>query len=328
MRPFTALAFLVLLIAPGCAAQPTEHAPTNDFWAFTGPWDPRSDASVREHGGRLDAIVTGWIGLDSASGQPLLPSPYTDDVRPRSGASTYMAIVTSWHRDRFHPASIRQLARDGRALARTAGAIGRHAGAMKYTGLVFDFELLERRDLDAQLRVMRAIVDSARAYGVTQFAAAIPATDSVAYPARPLLGVVDAVIPMLYDQHWLTSEPGPIAGRDWVRGALARRIAEAGADRIVAGFPAYGYRWWKEKPTEILTWADAQAIATRERTALRRDEKSGTLNARHADGWEMWVTDAVLLQDLVRDARAAGVRRFALWRLGQEDPAIWGTVVR
>lgn len=326
MRLFTALA-LLLLGGPGCAAQPAAKAPASHFWAFTGPWDPRSDASVREHGGLLDAIVTGWIGLDSATGRPLLPSPYNDDVRPRSGSSAYMAIVTSWHGDRFHPASIRHLARDRGALARTAGAIARHAGAMKYAGLVFDFELLEQRDLDAQLRVMGAIADSARAHGVTQFAAAVPATDSVAYPARPLLRVVDAVIPMLYDQHWLTSQPGPIAGRDWVRGALAQRIAEAGAERIVAGFPAYGYRWWKGRPTEILTWADAQAIATRERTPLQRDATSGMLNARHPDGWEMWVTDAVLLQELVRDAQAAGVRRFALWRLGQEDPAIWGTVI-
>jgi hypothetical protein len=42
----------------------------------------------------------------------------------------------------------------------------------------------------------------------------------------------------------------------------------------------------------------------------------------------MWVTDATLIERLIRDARAAGVSRFALWRLGQEDPAIWRALRR
>lgn len=329
MRPrFVHLAFTLLVAAPGCAAQSSPAAGKPEFWAFTGPWDPQSDASIREYGDRLDAIVTGWIGLDSVSGRPLLPSPYTDSIRPRKGGVARLAIVTSWHRDRFHAAPIRRLARDPGALARTAGTIARYADSLKYTGLVFDFELLEPRDLDAQLRVMKAIADSARTRGVTTFAAAVPATDTAGYPARPLLRVVDAIIPMLYDQHWTGSEPGPISGRDWVRGALALRIAEAGPDGIVAGLPTYGYRWRKGKPTESLSHAQARAIAAQSRAPLERDSASGTLRARHPEGWEMWVTDAGLLRDLVRDAEKAGVRRFALWRLGQEDPAIWGTVIR
>jgi hypothetical protein len=42
----------------------------------------------------------------------------------------------------------------------------------------------------------------------------------------------------------------------------------------------------------------------------------------------IWVTDAALLERLVAESKALGVRRFAMWRLGQEDPAIWGRVVR
>lgn len=329
MRPrFIHLAFTLLVAAPGCAAQQSAETAPATFWAFTGPWDPQSDASVRAHGGLLDAIVTGWIGLDSVSGRPLLPPPYTDSIRTGNAAVARMAIVTSWHRDRFHPAPIRRLGVDRTALARTAGEIARHASSSRYTGLVFDFELLEPRDLDAQLRVMKAIADSARARGVTTFAAAVPATDTAGYPARPLLSVVDAIIPMLYDQHWTGSVPGPISAREWVRGALALRVAEAGPQGIVAGLPTYGYRWRKGQPAESISYTQAQAIAARSRAPLQRDTASGTLRARHAEGWEMWVTDAALLRDLVRDAERAGVRRFALWRLGQEDPAIWGTVIR
>jgi hypothetical protein len=47
-----------------------------------------------------------------------------------------------------------------------------------------------------------------------------------------------------------------------------------------------------------------------------------------AGAWEIWVTDAELLSKLAHDAERAGVNRIALWRIGQEDPAIWRALGR
>lgn len=315
----------LLALASACRAQRQDDERGARFWGFAAPWDPQSDVSIRAHGRRLDGIVSGWIGLDSATGRPLLPSPYTDTIRP-SGVMR-MAMVTSWHGDKFHQRSVRALARDPRALAAAAGAIGRHARAMGYTGLVIDFETLQPEDLDGQLRVLRAIVDSSRAHGVRTIAAAVPAVDTAAYPAGPLVRVVDFIIPMLYDQHWSGSQPGPLSAPDWVRSSLAVRVREVGPDRIVVGLPTYGYQWRKGQPTRDVGYVEARRLATQAGTPLRRDAATGTLRAKSRD-WELWITDATLLQRLVRDAREAGVRRFALWRMGREDPAVWSSVVR
>src|SRR4051794_24032641 len=128
-----------VILAPSLFAQ---RAPAQQSrvqrWGFAAPWDAQSDSSIREHGHQLRVIVTGWIGLDSATARPLLPSPYPDSVIPRRGTRqdpSRMAIVTSWHGERFHPASIRRLARDRRLLAQTAGTIARYARAMNYAGL-------------------------------------------------------------------------------------------------------------------------------------------------------------------------------------------------
>ena len=239
-----------------------------------------------------------------------------------------MAIVTSWHGQRFHPATIRKLARSPKTLATTAGTIARYSQSMGYRGLVLDFELLEPADLSDQLRVMRAIADSARARGVRTIAVAVPATDTAAYPAKALLRVADLIIPMLYDQHWSGSQPGPVAAPDWVQSSLALRIAEAGPDRVVAGLPTYGYWWRKGRPTESVGFLDANRLADSSRVVMTRDKASGTLRASRGNDWDLWVTDAVLLQALVRQSEAAGVRRFALWRLGLEDPEIWRSVVK
>jgi len=308
------------------------QAPTRtqraQFWGFAGPWDTASSNTIRNHGGKLAAAITGWITLDSATGQPLLPSPYPDTTNPRTGTPDRMAIITTWQGEGFHPEPIRRLGEDAGGLARAAGAIGRHAGEMRYAGLVLDFELLEGRDLPAFLRVARAIGDSARSHGVRIIAIAIPATDTVGYPGRTLLTVADALIPMLYDQHWSGSEPGPIAEPEWVRQALALRIAEVGPARIVAGLPTYGYRWRKGRPTESIGYIEAREMAKSDRGSLQRDPRTRFLRSRGGRDSEIWVSDAQLLAILVNQSRAVGVHRFAIWRLGQEDPEIWRSVIR
>lgn len=325
------LFFFSLLALTGAfpaAAQGRPASQRAEFWGFTGPWDAASDRSVRDHGGKLSAVINGWITIDSATAQPVIPSPYQDTIHPRSGTPDRMAIVTSWHGEHFHAEPIRRLGRDPQRLATAAGAIARYAQAMRYSGLVLDFETLESADLPALLRVSRAIADSARAHRVRTIAMAIPATDTAAYPARALLGAVDAVVVMLYDQHWDESEPGPIADPAWVRSSLALRVAEAGPANVVAALPTYGYRWRKGKPTESVSFEEATRMASAARAPLQRDRSSRFLRSRGGKNSEIWVSDAYLLGTLVRESQALGVNRFAIWRLGQEDPAIWRDVIR
>ena len=319
---------LALAGAFPASAQGQSASQRAEFWGFTGPWDGASDRSVRANGGKLKAVINGWITIDSATAQPVIPSPYPDTIRPRVGTPARMAIVTSWHGEGFHAEPIRRLGRDPQRLAKAAGAIAQYAQAMRYSGLVLDFETLERADLPALLRVSRTIADSAHAHRVRTIAIAIPATDTAAYPARALLGAVDAVVVMLYDQHWAKSEPGPIADPAWVRSSLALRVAEAGPGRIVAALPAYGYRWRKGKPTESVSFEQATRMARSDRTPLQRDRSSRFLRSRGGNESEIWVSDAALLRALVRESQALGVNRFAIWRLGQEDPAIWRDVIR
>jgi len=73
-----------------------------------------------------------------------------------------------------------------------------------------------------------------------------------------------------------------------------------------------------------VSFGEAQDFAAAAGLSLERDPSSGSLRAARPLVWELWVTDAQLLQALVEEADGAGVRRIALWRLGLEDPRIWG----
>ena len=313
------------LVISACAHLPSQPRVAPAYWGFTGPWDPRSDASVEEHGPSLAQVITGWIALDTTSFRPVQAYPDSMGKQPVV-APRAMALITTYFGSRFHPEIIRGLGDNEQVSAMTAGAIASLVDSGGYHSVVIDFEGMTPRDLDRLLTVTKAVADSVRAHGVSTVVIAVPAGDTAAYPAALLLQSADLIMPVLYDQHWATSPPGPIAAVEWVTRNLGTRVAEVGAARIVAAFPLYGYRWRRSAETEIISYDDARRLTTMTNTPLTRDHASGTLHAVSPEGWEIWVSDHVLLETLVREARELGVTTFALWRLGLEDPAVWTSI--
>lgn len=318
---------VALIILGACAHLPSQPRGRPAYWGFTGPWDDRSDASVEAHSGSLDRVITGWIALDTVTFRPLVAYPDTLGGRAALAGRT-MALITTYMGSRFHPEIVRGLGGNAEVSATTAGAIASLVDSGGYQGVVIDFEGMTVRDLDQLLTVTKAVADSVRAHGVTTIVIAVPAADTAAYPAALLLQSADFIMPVLYDQHWSASPPGPIAAPDWVTRNLGARVAEVGAARIIAGFPLYGYRWRRSAETEVISYDDARRLTTMTNTALIRDHPSTTLHASSPEGWEIWVSDRVLLETLVREARQLGVTTFALWRLGLEDPSVWSFIGR
>lgn len=303
----------------------------SEFWGFTAPWDSRSAASLARHGAQLDAIVDGWTALDTITGHPvsLYATAAGATTKPAADVRRLM-LVTSFAGDRFHTRVVLALAAAPPTVrAAMAGELARAARRGGFGGLVLDFEGHSATDRDALATVVRAIADSARAYGVAPVVVAVPAADTAAYPARTLFAAgADLLLVMLYDEHWPGSAPGPIASPDWARERLARRIAEIGPSRIVVGLPVFGYHWRRDAPADVVSYDDAHRVAESAGVSLEREPASRTLRAVRPDSTEVWVADALLLRALVDDAERAGVRRFSFWRLGLEDPAVWESIVR
>ncbi|MGI9076341.1 MAG: hypothetical protein ACR2G6_03290 [Gemmatimonadaceae bacterium] len=324
-----------------CSSLPIIGRAKREVWSFAAPWDARSIASAKAHGGSLDGIVSGWITLDSLTGEPRPQLPDSLFASMSSGTKKLM-LVTSFAGQRFHPATIRGLASAPAQLTRVANDIGRRASVGGYAGIVLDFEQHVPADLPALIVVARAIREAAHARDIRPVVLAIPPGDTAAYPGGPLASAVDMLMVMLYDEHWASSSPGPIASPEWVRRHLGLRVGEVGAGRLVAGLPLYGYLWRRDStgrsspaPSnstpalagysgETMSFNETQNFVSAAGLSLERDPSSGSLRAARPLMWEVWVTDAELLRALVEEAEGAGVRRIALWRLGLEDPRIWG----
>lgn len=295
--------FLLVAVTAGQSSKPR-------YWGFTAPWDDRSTASVRRHDPAMGAVVSAWIGIDSASGMPVMLYP---DETPRSPAPRF-AMITNASEGRFHPDALRRLAND------FADSVGRMLVHGHYRGLVIDFEDLKPADTVEYLTAVRALTRAAHARRVSPVTVTVVGFDSAAYPVRRLLGATDKIMVMAYDQHWQTAPPGPIASPDWVTDLVKRRLAEAGpagAGRVIVALPVYGYRWPAHGPATVVGFNDA-AVAT-----LVRDSASQNLHSVGAESTATWICDAVTLDTLARRVRALGPRTLALWRLGLEDPKIW-----
>jgi peptidoglycan-N-acetylglucosamine deacetylase len=318
------IAVVVVGLSAACGALPLTRSAPVERWGFTAPWDARSAVSVAANGGQLDAIVVGWIPLDTITGSPFVLFP--DTGAPITTAKRRMSIVTSFVGSAFHPSVIRRLALDSAALRRSSAAVAATARRDGSRGIVFDFEGMTGADSGATRLVVAEMARAVRDAGVGPVVVAVPATDTVGYPARLFDGSADLLLIMLYDQHWSTSPPGAIAAPDWVRRTLGTRVAERGASRLVAALPLYGYLWRPNLPASTIGYDDARRLAAEAGTTLSRDPATSTLHATRAgtDGWELWVSDSELVAALAREASDLGVRRVAFWRLGLEDGAMWG----
>src|SRR5271163_690494 len=142
----------------------------------------------------------------------------------------------------------------------------------------------------------------------------------------------DAIILMNYDQHWLTSPPGPIAAQDWFVENLRQILEVVPAQKIVVGIANYAYDWGETGKKG--TWSGAEFSvqeallhAYESETDVDFDEASLNPHYSYSDEQNhihrVWVLDAVTAYNQLRASERLGVQGTALWRMGSADSSIW-----
>ena len=198
-----------------------------------------------------------------------------------------------------------------------AAALARSGG---YEEMLLDLRLLGPRDVDALVGLAAVTADSARSSGVSSVGIVVPVADTGGYPGRHLGAATDFLALRMELE---SASPGPVMPRDRMSRLIGARAAEIGAHRIMLLLPVHGYLWRAGDERVRVSYEQAVATAREWGVELVRDETSATLRARAPGRGEIWVNDAGLVAGIARDARRLGIRKFALYGLGGEDPAIW-----
>src|ERR1700756_3330667 len=137
---------------------------------------------------------------------------------------------------------------------------------------------------------------------------ALPARDD-AYDYKFFGKECDAVVLMNYDQHWLTSPPGPVAAQDWFVENLRQVMEDVPAQKVVVGIANYAYDWpeGRKKPNEVakeMSVQEALLRAYESETEVEFD--SASLNPHysyfdeHDHVHQVWMLDAVTAYNELR----------------------------
>ena len=314
------------VIHPKKAARVETNQPV--VFGFYVNWDPASMVSLRLYLTHLTHLSPEWLILQNAKGDLDDQSDPTVIAIAAQAKLPIVALVTNY-RDGWQARDVRKILHDTDARADLINNIYSNLLEHKFAGVNIDFEDLTAADRGPLVAFMWQL-HAQLAPANLLLTESVPIEDP-AYDIGQLAQVADYIVPMVYDEHYQSGGPGPIASQGWFQRQIDRlgRIAPPG--KIVIGMGNYGYDWTiggsgsaEAKFGEIM----AQAAASH--TPVNWDGRVGNPVHRYQAGGqkhEVWFLDAVTALNEARSVADAGFRGVAVWRLGAEDPDFWKVIV-
>jgi spore germination protein YaaH len=148
------------------------------------------------------------------------------------------------------------------------------------------------------------------------------------YPV--LADSADIVFVMAWGIHWSTSAPGPIADMPWLQSIVSYVNTLPNRQKYVFGTPLYGMDWANGggagNPAAALEWAGVAALSAGVGVAPTYDTTAHEVHFSYSDAGgahEVWASNAAAVLERMRMYQANGYG-LGVWRLGNEDQAMWG----
>ncbi|HEX7776097.1 MAG TPA: polysaccharide deacetylase family protein, partial [Parvibaculum sp.] len=294
--------------------------------AFYPTWGDNTFASLQRALPKLDWVVPTWLTL-AGPDMTLMPAvdqhvrSYIRDNKP--GAARLPSLQNAANGKWDGPGLAKLLANPGRRQQLIA-QLSKVVEQNQLQGIVIDFEDLpvkSRKDLETFLSDLSDVF-SPHGWIVVL---ATPVGDDT-WPFAAMAKVVDYTMLMAYDQHWLTSAAGSIAGEPWFESVIDKRMKVLDPSQTIVAIGAYAYDW-NGGDVDGLTFEDAVIAAHDSHADIDFDDASNNPhfsyveddNVRH----DIWFLDGVTAYNEIHAADIYQPAGYAVWRLGGEDPTIW-----
>ncbi|HXC48576.1 MAG TPA: glycosyltransferase [Candidatus Sulfotelmatobacter sp.] len=321
--------------------------------AFFVSWDPNSLASLKKHYKDIDLLMPEQLHAVTADGAITVVDYERNQTVKASPGEALSRLqqdkLHQWMRAMNPPLELPMMGllnnydgvvwrvKEMAELLANPGARGRlisdatqYAVAAKQAGIVVDFEEVPDESQENFQKFIGQFAPALHAVGL-KLMIALPARDD-SYNYEFFGKETDAIILMNYDQHWLTSPPGPIAAQDWFVENLRQVLEVVPAQKIVVGIANYSYDWTetskKEKPhAEEFSIQEALLHAYESESEVEFDAASLNPHYSYSDEknhtHQVWMLDAVTAYNELRASERLGVQGTALWRLGSSDSSLW-----
>jgi peptidoglycan/xylan/chitin deacetylase (PgdA/CDA1 family) len=195
-------------------------------------------------------------------------------------------------------------------------------------GLNLDLEALSAKDKDNLSELASSLSQQLHQSG-KYLSIDITANDP-AYDPEFLGNVADYIVLMAYDEHYPSSEPGPIASRDWYNDIVDRTSQEITASKLIVSLGAYGYDWinGSKEPANSLKFSEIMSLA---QDSGAQPELTADYGYNNYFGYQdsqkqshqVWFLNGVTAYNEWLTVKNDGLAGVALWHLGSEDATYW-----
>jgi len=322
--------------------------------AFFVSWDPNSLASLKKHYKDIDLLIPEQLhavspdgaltvvdyerGQNTVKASPAEAITLLKDDKLHQWMKSFnppielpmMGLVNNYDGVEWRIKEMAQMLANSAARQRLVRDAVEYAVESHESGIVVDFEEVPDAS-QVQLRsLIGALAPALHAKGL-KLMIALPARDD-AYDYEFFGKQCDAIVLMNYDQHWLTSSPGPIAAQDWFVENLHQVLDVVPAQKIVVGVANYAYDWSTAPKKEYEPAAEfsiQEALLHVEESETDVEFDGASLNPHysyydeHNHVHQVWMLDAVTAYNELRASERLGVQGTALWRLGSADTSLW-----
>ena len=295
------------------------------YVGFHVPWDQSSVASLQRHIGDLDWLAPLWVTVTGPNHQfNVLPDP---DGRAVINSARHrpliLPVVQNFANGQVDQAGIQGLLADPRLRKHFLDQLEPFLASNFASGAVFDFEQLDRSGQAHYLELLREARQRFAKHGWL-ITVALPVDQG--WDLGRFAAIADKAFIMAYDEHSNDGPPGPIASQQWWLSSVAAAVRQIPRDKAIVAIGNYAYDWHDGTgdPEGVEeAWVDAgDSEAT---PVFDRGAGNSTFAYDDEDGHPhtVWLLDAASAFNELTILHRAGLREFALWRLGMEDPDLW-----
>ncbi len=300
-------------------------------FAFYVNWDRASIVSLRNNIAHLTHLLPEWLIVQDAKGDIDDETDNTVVAIARQANLPIIAMLTNY-RDGWQDADVRQMLGNPELRHTLIENILSNLQEHKFQGINIDFEQLKKSDAPLLVQFMQQLKARLGPLGllVTED---VPIEDS-AYDLKRLAQANDFLLPMIYDEHYQSGTPGPVASESWFEDHLDSLAKIVPPEKIVIGMGAYGYDWVIGSTTsaeigfnEVMS--DAVANGSNAKVEWDTDQGNPVLRySRDNQQHEIWFLDGVTALNMAQAVHDGGFKGLGVWRLGAEDPAVWNVLQR
>lgn len=144
--------------------------------------------------------------------------------------------------------------------------------------------------------------------------------------------VVDYVIIMGYDEHYVGSEAGSVASLPWVEQGIQDTLAEVPAERVINAVPFYT-RLWRTTggnvTSEAIGMDQAQQVISENNVETYWDKTTSQNYGKYDidnSTYQIWIEDSQSIAEKVKLVSKYNLAGVSAWKLGFENRGIWQVI--